>query len=98
MTELRRKLQSEVGTAGWAPLEPHYRRDALFLVDGSLDLIDAALAIAQNDTRVVQRWIEAAELVRPTAEQVQRWQTEGHGGFRFVIVQPFVLAQPLEAP
>lgn len=95
MGELRDKLAGEVATAGWALLEPHFRRDALFVVADELDLVDAAVAIADNDVATVQRWIEEQRLVRPTPEQAERWARKGHPGFRLVIVQPFVLVQPL---
>jgi hypothetical protein len=94
MSEVRDKLQAELATASWELLQPHYERDALFVVDGALDLVDVGVAVAEDRTSEVQGWIEAGQLVRPTAEQAGHWSEHG-GTFQFLIVQPFVLVQPV---
>lgn len=94
--ELRDKLVSEVMDAEWKMLAMHYRRAALFLVGNALQLIDVAVALAQDEQALVKSWIEEGALGRPTEEQVQQWQSETGAHFRSVIVQPFVLAQRLD--
>lgn len=74
-------------------LAMHYRRSALFVVADSIDLLDAAWAVANDDQASVKAWIDNGDLVRPTEAQVEVWQDEEGAQFRSVIVQPFVLAQ-----
>lgn len=93
MSALSEKLASEVGEAGWESLEPHYLRDALFIVDAKLDLIEVAVAVAEDRVEEVASWIEAGLLARPTVEQAKAWGEKRSLGFRFLIVQPFVLAR-----
>lgn len=92
MGELRKKLEAEVSTVPWSRLAPHHQRDALFLVDPSLDLVDVAVAVAEDRAAEVGSWIEDERIGRATAEQVEGWEQTG-AVFRFLIVRPLVLAQ-----
>jgi hypothetical protein len=94
--DLREKLRSEILPSEWAMLAMHHRRDAIFMVDDQLDLLEVALAVAQDDAEVVQAWIEAGRIARPTLEQVACWEAEEGAPFLSVIVQPYVLAQRVE--
>ncbi len=91
--ELRTKIRAEIDEATWTPLAMHAKREALFLVDASLDLGDAAYALASNRTSVVAHWLERGLLRRPTPEERARFDlAPEERSFRFVIVQPYVLA------
>lgn len=85
----------EVARVGWRDLRPHAARGALFLVS-QLDLVEAATAVAEDDTTAVQKWLSEGKLARPTADQHQAWEAEPDRPFDYLIVQPFVLARPLE--
>ena len=91
---LRAKLEAEILPAEWKMLKMHARREALFLVAEPLELVDAALAVAQDQPALVGAWLQSGELRRPTAAEAARWlEAEDQPLFRAVIVQPFVLAQ-----
>ena len=77
----------------WSPLAPHAKRGGLILVDATLDLVDVAVAVAEDDTGSVQRWMQARQLARPTEEQKEKWKTEAEDRFTAIIVQPYVLAR-----
>ncbi len=47
MPDLRQELTELLDEATWEWLSPHAERDAIILVDGSLDLVEVGLAIAQ---------------------------------------------------
>ena len=96
MTELRSKLATELLPSEWKMLAMHYRRDALFIVDASVTLLDAAVAVAEDDRERVSRWIDEGQIARPTPEQARAWEAEEGPRFLSVIVQPFVLAQRLD--
>ena len=78
-------------------LAMHHRRDALFIVAESVSLLDAAVAVADDDADAVETWVESGHLARATSEQVAAWEKESGAKFVTAIVQPFVLAQRVEA-
>ena len=87
------KLSAEVSVVSWSGLEPHAERGALFWVDRKLDLVEVAVSFALDDTRSVGAWHEA-KLLLPAANT----PSKNFAAFNFLIVQPFVLATPLELP
>ena len=91
--ELRAHLTNEVHRVDWKPLAPHAKRGGLILVDGALDLVDVAVAVATDDASRVQQWMQSASLTKPTSEQVDVWKEDAEDRFTVVIVQPYVLAQ-----
>lgn len=96
MTDLRDKLRSELMPSEWKMLAMHHRRNAIFIVDEHLELLEVATAVAEDRSPMVQAWIEAGRITRPTPEQVAQWETEEGARFLSVIVQPYVLAQRLD--
>ncbi len=90
---VREKLASEAGPVQWSDLKAHAGRNAMLLVDPVVDLLEAAVAVASDDTDKVQRWLAEESLQRPSAEQISRWDSTPDKPFVAVIVQPFVLAQ-----
>ncbi|HJL25038.1 MAG TPA: DUF2288 family protein, partial [Polyangiaceae bacterium LLY-WYZ-15_(1-7)] len=96
MSETRERLAGELMPTEWRMLVDHFRRDGLFLVDGTVALLDVAVAVADDAKDAVQAWIESGQLRRPTREEAGRWESEEGSQFLVVIVQPFVLAQRVE--
>ncbi len=92
---IRKKLEEDCGVAGWELLQPHQKRDALFLVDEGLDLVTVGVAVAQDDALQLNGWLEAGEVSRPTKEELAAWSENPTSApsFSFVIVQPFVFAK-----
>jgi|GEM_PF-746102 len=93
--ELRQKLRADIHQVEADALLPHHRRSALILAAAELDLLDAAVAVGLDDTATVQTWLAEGKLSRPTLAQLATWCVDRDQRFQFVIVQPFVLAQPL---
>ena len=91
--DLRAHLANEVHRVDWQPLAAHAKRGGLVLVDTRLDLVEVAVAVAEDDTGKVQQWMEAKQLSKPTDAQVGSWENETDERFTVVIVQPYVLAQ-----
>ncbi len=94
--DLESKLAAEALVTDFAALRPHTVRGALFVVSPSLRLIDVAVAIAKNRSAVVALWLGQNLLRKPTPEELAAWaQQPAEPRFRFVIVQPYVLAELL---
>ena len=96
MSELRAKLGSELLPSEWKMLAMHAKREALFVVDAKLPLLEVAVAVAEDQSKVLAAWIEAELIRRPTEEEVARWEPEEGALFVSVILQPWVFAQRLD--
>ncbi|MBN2332290.1 MAG: DUF2288 domain-containing protein [Deltaproteobacteria bacterium] len=86
------KLQDEIGTVSWPWLKPHGERDALFLIDPQMDLLDVAVHIAEDRVEQVRHWLETGKIIRPDTKQMDAWET-ANTMFSCLIVKPFVLIQ-----
>ena len=91
---LRTHLEEEVLATTFSDLAPHFARGALLVARGDLDLVEAAIALAQDDVTRVEAWLADGALTRPTDAQASAW-AEASPRFQFLIVQPWVLAQEL---
>ena len=83
------KFKEEIGTVSWSWLRPHEKRKSLFLVTSELDLVEVAIAVAEDKTAQVKIWLDRGDLVHPSLEQVAKWEREG-GLFSGIIVKPYV--------
>lgn len=93
--ELREKLRAEVMAVPWQALVPHLARGGLLLLAPEVDLLDAAEALARDDKAWVERALREGILGRASDEAAGSLSPEQR--FQCVIVQPFVLAQPILA-
>ncbi len=93
MQDLRTELAQTLDEAEWNWLSPHARRDSLILVSPELNLLDVGVAIAKDDTIVVQRWIAEALIQKPTPLQLSDWNQDPTKRFTALIVQPYILIQ-----
>ena len=93
MSELRERLEKDLGEVEWEQLAPHLERDGLIVVDESLDLVEVAVSVSEDDSGRVSKWVAAKKLVKPTKEQVTRWSEESKKLFTVLIAKPFVLMQ-----
>ncbi|NJM76933.1 MAG: DUF2288 domain-containing protein [Acaryochloridaceae cyanobacterium RU_4_10] len=91
MTSIQEQLAQDMADIEWSDLIPHCQRDAVIVVDEALDLIDAGVAIAQDNVSQVQVWVEEQLLQKPTAHQLSLWNQSPSQRFSTLIVQPYVL-------
>ena len=90
--ELKAKLRQEIGTVVWPRLQPHAERGVLFEVVAELDLLEVGVAVAEDRTEQVKKWLTEGHLLRPGPEKITAWHQEG-GVFTALIVKPFVFFQ-----
>jgi hypothetical protein len=90
---LRETLLNQLDTCTWGLLEPHFNRDALFLIAHEICIIDVAVAVADDQTDSVQSWLGSGLVKRPTLVQVKAWQQSSDKKFQVIIVSPYVLIQ-----
>lgn len=93
MSDLRAELAEGLDEAEWQWLLPHADRDSLILINPQLDILDVAVAIANDDTTRVQRWIAESLITKPSQVQLSNWNQEQSKRFNALIIQPYVLVQ-----
>jgi hypothetical protein len=94
--ELREQLTELLDEAELDWLKPHIHKDAVVIVNHGLDLVDVGVAIAEDNTMAVQRWIGEQLIMKPSVDRLGEWNT-APPKFRALIVSPYVLVQVLEA-
>jgi hypothetical protein len=97
MTSIHAQLAQDLADVSWKDIIPHCQRDAAIVVYEGLDIVEAGVAIAQDNVAQVQVWIEEQLLQKPTAQQLSLWNQDPEQLFSVLIVQPYVLIRPLSA-
>jgi len=95
MGTTREELALQVDEAEWGWLLPHSERGALVVVSGGLDLAEVGERMAADDSAAIQGWIDAGEIAKPTAGNLEAWNAAPDRRFRILVVSPYVLIQEL---
>lgn len=86
------KLLGETAAITWQELQPFFARGALLQVAGEADLVEVAVAVAEDDQAKVAAWLTGGQLAKMPAEQAQDW-LERDSDLWAVVVAPWVLVQ-----
>lgn len=89
---LRAKLNLETARLTWSELERHFARGSVVKVAPEIDLLEAALQIAENNAVAVQQWLTEGRMTRADLPDAKDWHTR-QPGFWAVVVAPWVLVQ-----
>jgi hypothetical protein len=89
---LYQHLAGEAGQITWQELQPHFARGVLVVVSDSLDLIEVATCIAQDDHDAVAGWSSQGQVVRATDDHARCWALS-NPLLCAVVVAPWVLVQ-----
>jgi hypothetical protein len=89
---LRAKLNGETAKVSWTEMQRHHARGVVVRVDGALDLVGVALAMAQDDGAAVSRWMQTGQLAKVSDEQAGDWLARDPALWS-VVVAPWVLVQ-----
>ena len=93
MSEARKKFAADLAEVDWKSIRIHLQRDALIVVSEQLDLVDVACRVAEDAKEEVGSWIEQGLLLKPTAEEIEAWESQLEKPFRMLIVAPYILIQ-----
>lgn len=94
--DLAARIEATLGQVLGSDLAAHLDREAVLLVDATLDLRVCALAIARDHAHAVRSWVTTGQLRRPTPDEKTAWKGAPDRPWRAVVVQPFVLVQSLD--
>ncbi|WP_137818901.1 DUF2288 domain-containing protein [Pseudomonas sp. 2FG] len=86
------KLLGETAPISWQELQPFFARGALLWVSATMDLVEVALAVAQNEQGKVATWL-AAEQVSKVEERRAEDLLARDPKLWAVVVAPWVLIQ-----
>ena len=89
------KLNFDTGRMTWEALARYFARGVVFHVDPALDLLDVALALAEDNADQVTAWRAAGQLDAPSDEHARAWQ-QSNTEFWAIVVAPFVIVQPVQ--
>jgi len=89
---LRAKLNLETAQLQWAELERHFARGDVIKVAIGVDLIDAAVHVAENNAALVQAWLADGHIARAAMSDAEDWHAR-QSIFWVVVVAPWVLVQ-----
>lgn len=90
---LYEKLQKDIDESDWSLLQPHYERQAIFILSEEIDIAAAGVAMAQDNVETVKSWMENQKLSQPKKEDAEAWGNDLQQRFKFLIIQPYVLVQ-----
>lgn len=93
MSQIRESFKRDLGQVSWRELRIHLQRDAIILVADDLDLIDVAVAVADDDKTKVEQWVHSRSIGKPDKTDLDAWEAELETLFQMLIVQPFILIQ-----
>ncbi len=93
MSNTRADFEEMVDVALWEWLSPHAAKARVILVGANLDLVDVGIALTEDNTQLVQSWIEDGWLRHPTAEEIDNWNTNKEKEFTSLVIPPFVLVR-----
>ncbi|MEA3545596.1 MAG: DUF2288 domain-containing protein [Thermodesulfobacteriota bacterium] len=93
MSGMVESFKRDLAEVDWRELKIHLQRDAIIIVSAAIDLIEVAVAVADDDKNRVEAWIAAGQLGKPTEKQLESWEQEPDNRFRMLIVQPYILIQ-----
>jgi hypothetical protein len=93
MSNIVETFRKDLAEVSWRDLRIHLQREAIICVDATLDLITVAVAVAEDDKKKVEQWLQQCKVGKPSAEQLRLWEGEQEKRFQMLIVQPFILVQ-----
>ncbi len=97
MIPTREEMALAVDEAEWDWLRAHLERGGLIVVAQELDIVDVGMTIAADDAVVVNGWIAAGKLTKPSTTEIAVWDGDRARKFLALIVSPYVLIQEIPA-
>ncbi len=77
----------------WKDLEPHFARGELLEVDASLDLVEVAQALIDDNSAAVKGWMQQNLLTSLADARAADWHQRDPDTLWAVVIRPWVLVQ-----
>lgn len=89
---LSARINLDTGRIAWEELQRHFARGVVVKVAAGLDLVEAASAMARDESDQVRVWLASGQLARAETADAIAWN-ERQARFWAVVVAPWVLVQ-----
>lgn len=89
---LHLKLNRETAKLTWHELQRHFAAGAVVEVEPSLDLIEVAVAFANDDSASVSGWMSKGGITKVDDQRAAHWLAN-EAAMWTVVVRPWVLVQ-----
>ncbi len=93
---LRERLAADIGPVPLRLLATHHINGALFVVQPTVELVDAAVALVTDDAATVGAWLNDGTLRRSVDDDMATWPADGE--YTVVVIHPYVLVTAPSAP
>lgn len=90
--DLKAKLNLETAKITWQELQRYFSQGIVLNVSNDLDLIDAAVAMSEDNKTVIEQWMVDGRLAKVSDKQASEW-FEQDVELWSVVVRPWVLVQ-----
>ena len=90
----RANIVSETAKIPWLELQRFFASGKVIWIAGSLDLVEVALALQQDDVQSVSNWTVNQELAAVSDDQARQWVSDDSLLWA-VAIKPWVLVQEL---
>ena len=90
--DLASRLNRETAVVAWSEMIKHFARGAVIHVTPEMDLIEAAVSIANDDSTAEQSWLQSGVVRRASDDDARDW-TAREPNFWCVVIAPWVLIQ-----
>ena len=90
----RAKVNLDTSTIPWRELQRFFARGAAIAVARSLDLVEVAFQVSEDNKAQVERWMLAGQVGRVSDEQALAWY-EADAHVWAVVISPYVLVQEM---
>ena len=93
MKNSKEELTLQIDEAEWSQLRGHLERGGIILIDGEINLAEAALRVACDDSEIIKEWLISGLISKPSEAQIKNWDGNINTKFSMLIVSPYVLIQ-----
>jgi len=90
--DLSTRLNMETAVIAWSELVKHFARGAVIRVAETVDLVEAAVCVIEDDTQKLQTWLDSGVVTRASDDDARDWTTR-EPDFWCVVTAPWVLVQ-----
>ncbi|WP_154223302.1 DUF2288 family protein [Marinicella rhabdoformis] len=88
----KQHFEQELGVISFIDLQKFFAKGIVLIAAESMDVIETALAINEDDAEKVQAWVNCGHLIRANDDHARAWLAE-ESVFKAVTVAPWVLVQ-----
>jgi len=90
---LRTEYLGQTARIHWRELQTWYARGNVIRVQSGLDLVEVAVQLGLDNTRLFEQWIETGQVAPLSDDEARSWY-EGNPQVWAVVAPPWVLVQP----